>query len=92
MGGVAGIALGWRPELARFFSATDEPGDRLGFAEVIAESLRPERLPDPVAELAARGLPVVPHGVSLGLGSNCGSSSSGLIDGDSSSSSCSSSN
>ncbi|MGL6235920.1 MAG: DUF692 domain-containing protein [Segniliparus sp.] len=69
MGGVAGIGLGWRAELAGLFMSRDEvdPGCSPDFAEVVAENLRPDRLPEAVAVLADRRVPVVPHGVSLGL-------------------------
>jgi uncharacterized protein (UPF0276 family) len=60
-----GLGIGWRPELAL-------PIDRrrdLGFVEVLAEDLDPGApLPAPVERLRARGVAVVPHGVSLSLG------------------------
>lgn len=58
-----GLGIGWRPELAL-------PIDRrrdLGFIEVIAEDVA-ERVPPPIEVLRARGLSVVPHGISLSLG------------------------
>jgi uncharacterized protein (UPF0276 family) len=60
-----GLGIGWRPELAL-------PIDRrrdLGFVEVLAEDLDPGAPPPaPVERLRARGVAVVPHGVSLSLG------------------------
>jgi uncharacterized protein (UPF0276 family) len=61
-----GLGVGWRPELAL---AIDRRRD-LGFIEVLAEDLDPRGpLPGPVEQLRRRGVPVVPHGVSLSLGS-----------------------
>ncbi|MEM1416900.1 MAG: DUF692 domain-containing protein [Myxococcota bacterium] len=61
----AGAGLGWRPETALLASRRALP-----FVEVIAESV-PVRgpLPAPLRELVEAGVPVVPHGVSLSLGS-----------------------
>ncbi len=61
---VAGVGIGWRPEIAGVVGAL--PGVR--FVEVIAESLGANRLPEPLSELRARGVAVVPHGVRLSLG------------------------
>lgn len=58
-----GLGIGWRPEISGVVTAL--PG--LGFAEVIAESLG-RRLPDDLARLRERGVPVIPHGVRLSLG------------------------
>jgi hypothetical protein len=61
-----GVGIGWRPEIAGFVA--DLPG--LRFTEVIAESLPGRGAPPPLlAELIARGVTVVPHGVRLSLGS-----------------------
>src|SRR5579884_2018909 len=61
-----GLGIGWRPELAL---AIDRRTD-LGFVEVIAESIDPRRpVPPAIAALRARGVRVVPHGISLSLGS-----------------------
>jgi uncharacterized protein (UPF0276 family) len=63
---LAGVGIGWRPELAGFVARRDG----LGFAEVVAESLHDgQPLPGGLRELLARGVPVVPHGVRLSLGS-----------------------
>jgi uncharacterized protein (UPF0276 family) len=61
-----GLGIGWRPELAL---AIDRRHD-LGFIEVLAESF-PARdpVPRPVEVLRSRGLAVIPHGVTLSLGS-----------------------
>ncbi|WP_260972807.1 DUF692 domain-containing protein [Mycolicibacterium llatzerense] len=58
------IGIGWRPEID--LSIERLPG--VEFVEVIAEGIKPERLPDSLQALRARGVPVVPHGVSLSLG------------------------
>jgi uncharacterized protein len=63
---LAGVGIGWRPELAGFAARREG----LGFAEVVAESLHDgQPLPDGLEALLARGVPVVPHGVRLSLGS-----------------------
>ncbi len=59
------LGLGWRPEIADYVA---QLVDRLGFVELIAENLSPTRIPATVAALVHRGLPVVPHGVTLSLG------------------------
>jgi uncharacterized protein (UPF0276 family) len=61
-----GLGIGWRPELAL---AIDRRRD-LGFVEVIAESLDPAGpIPKPLEQLQRRGVAVVPHGITLSLGS-----------------------
>ncbi|MFI8368007.1 DUF692 family multinuclear iron-containing protein [Streptomyces sp. NPDC085466] len=58
-----GIGIGWRPEIA---DAVEElPVD---WVEVVAENVCVGHLPDSLTRLRARGVTVVPHGVSLGLG------------------------
>ena len=60
-----GVGLGWRRELAHFIDTCEG----LGFVEVLAEHLPVEgRLPEPLVQLRERGVPVVLHAVSLGLG------------------------
>ncbi|MGV9801465.1 DUF692 domain-containing protein [Mycobacterium sp. NPDC003449] len=61
------VGIGWRREIAGVIADL-----RPGFCEVIAESLpmrrrraRPEAA---LADLVARGVPVIPHGVALSLG------------------------
>lgn len=58
------VGIGWRPEI----DLTVERLPGVEFVEVIAEAIRPDRLPESLRALRARGIPVVPHGVSLSLG------------------------
>lgn len=58
------VGIGWRPEI----DLTVERLPGVEFVEVIAEGIRPNRLPTSLKTLRARGIPVVPHGVSLSLG------------------------
>ena len=63
---LGGVGIGWREELAGFVGRRQG----LGFVEVVAESLHADRpLPGGLEELRRRGVPVVPHGVRLSLGS-----------------------
>ncbi|MFE7577535.1 DUF692 domain-containing protein [Streptomyces sp. NPDC057521] len=59
-----GIGIGWRPEIAAEVEAL--PG--LDWVEAVAENLCADHLPDSLVRLRERGVTVVPHGVSLGLG------------------------
>ncbi|MFD0145583.1 MULTISPECIES: DUF692 domain-containing protein [unclassified Streptomyces] len=59
-----GIGIGWRPEIADAVEAL--PG--VDWVEVVAENVCPGHLPDSLTRLRSRGVRVVPHGVSLGLG------------------------
>ncbi|MDT9690133.1 DUF692 family protein [Streptomyces sp. P9(2023)] len=59
-----GIGIGWRPEIAGAVEAL--PG--VDWVEVVAENMCAGHLPDPLKRLRSRGVTVVPHGVSLGLG------------------------
>ncbi|MFI1715776.1 DUF692 family multinuclear iron-containing protein [Streptomyces litmocidini] len=59
-----GIGIGWRPEIAEAVEAL--PG--VDWVEVVAENICADHLPDSLARLRERGVTVVPHGVSLGLG------------------------
>ena len=59
-----GVGIGWRPEI----DLTVERLPGVDFVEVIAESIHVERLPASLLALRARGVPVLPHGVSLSLG------------------------
>lgn len=61
-----GVGVGWRPALAGLVAERAATG-RLGFTEVVAENTAPDALPPALADLAARGTTVVPHGVTLGL-------------------------
>jgi uncharacterized protein len=60
-----GVGIGWRPEIAGYVAGL--PG--LTFAEVVAESVHAHGdLPPGLADLRARGVAVIPHGVRLSLG------------------------
>jgi uncharacterized protein (UPF0276 family) len=59
-----GPGVGWRPQIDTAIAGAEG----LGFIEVIAESVGAHELPAGVAAARARGLQVVPHGVSLSLG------------------------
>ena len=61
-----GLGIGWRPEIALFIERRTD----LGWVEVVAENVSaPHRMPEAVLQLRERGLQVVPHGLSLSLGS-----------------------
>ncbi|MEU5163272.1 DUF692 domain-containing protein [Streptomyces sp. NPDC020875] len=62
--GILGTGIGWRPEIAE----TVERLPGVDWVEVVAENVCPGHLPESVERLRARGVTVVPHGVSLGLG------------------------
>ncbi len=59
-----GVGIGWRPEL----DLSIERMAGVDFVEVVAENIRPAGLPESLRVLRGRGLPVIPHGVSLGVG------------------------
>ncbi|MGW1588690.1 DUF692 domain-containing protein [Streptomyces sp. NPDC002386] len=59
-----GTGIGWRPEIADAVEAM--PG--VDWVEVVAENVCPGHLPQSLLRLRERGVTVVPHGVSLGLG------------------------
>ncbi|MFI7383920.1 DUF692 domain-containing protein [Streptomyces sp. NPDC049813] len=59
-----GTGIGWRPEIAGVVE--EMPG--IDWVEAVAENLCPGHLPDSLLRLRERGVTVVPHGVSLGLG------------------------
>jgi uncharacterized protein (UPF0276 family) len=59
-----GTGIGWRPEIAD--AVEGMPG--VDWVEVVAENLCPGHLPESLLRLRERGVTVVPHGVSLGLG------------------------
>lgn len=58
-----GVGIGWRAEI----DLTVERLPGVDFVEVVAEQVGGQ-LPASLARLRARGLPVLPHGVSLSLG------------------------
>ncbi|MEU0331973.1 DUF692 domain-containing protein [Streptomyces sp. NPDC006193] len=59
-----GTGIGWRPEIAE--AVERMPG--IDWVEVVAENVCPGHLPESLLRLRERGVTVVPHGVSLGLG------------------------
>ncbi|KQX63233.1 DUF692 domain-containing protein [Streptomyces sp. Root1310] len=59
-----GTGIGWRPEIAD--AVERMPG--IDWVEAVAENLCPGHLPDSLLRLRERGVTVIPHGVSLGLG------------------------
>ncbi|MFI7704455.1 DUF692 family multinuclear iron-containing protein [Nonomuraea sp. NPDC049480] len=59
-----GVGIGWRAEL----DLTIERMEGVEFVEVIAENLKPAHLPESLRLLRAKDVPVIPHGVSLGVG------------------------
>ncbi|MFD7017065.1 DUF692 domain-containing protein [Streptomyces sp. NPDC059928] len=59
-----GIGIGWRPEIADAIEGLSG----IEWVEAVAENLCPGHLPDSLVRLRERGVTVVPHGVSLGLG------------------------
>ncbi|WP_030861456.1 DUF692 domain-containing protein [Streptomyces sp. NRRL S-37] len=59
-----GTGIGWRPEIAE--AVERMPG--IDWVEVVAENVCPGHLPESLTRLRERGVTVVPHGVSLGLG------------------------
>lgn len=59
-----GVGIGWRHEID--LTVARLPG--VDFVEVVAENVSPVNLPPTLLALRERGLPVVPHGVTLSLG------------------------
>ncbi|WP_434447930.1 DUF692 domain-containing protein [Lentzea sp. E54] len=59
-----GVGIGWRPEI----DLTVERLPGVDFVEVVAENLHIGHLPESVTLLLERGIPVLPHAVSLSLG------------------------
>ncbi|MCS0635493.1 DUF692 domain-containing protein [Streptomyces sp. LP05-1] len=59
-----GTGIGWRPEIADVVA--ELPG--LDWVEVVAENVCAGHPPEALVRLRERGVTVVPHGVSLGLG------------------------
>ena len=63
---IPSLGIGWRPELALAIDRYP----KLGFIEILAEDLDPwGPIPAPIERLRQRGIPLIPHGVSLSLGS-----------------------
>ncbi|PZG97938.1 endonuclease [Streptomyces sp. NTH33] len=59
-----GVGIGWRPEIAE--AVERMPG--VDWVEVVSENVCPGHPPGSLRRLRERGVTVVPHGVSLGLG------------------------
>ncbi|MFJ8691530.1 multinuclear nonheme iron-dependent oxidase [Streptomyces roseolilacinus] len=59
-----GTGIGWRPEIAEAVERL--PG--VDWVEVVAENVCADHVPASLVRLRERGVTVVPHGVSLGLG------------------------
>ncbi|MDO0910883.1 DUF692 family protein [Streptomyces sp. DT2A-34] len=59
-----GTGIGWRPEIAD--AVERMPG--IDWVEAVAENVCPGHLPESLVRLRQRGVTVIPHGVSLGLG------------------------
>ncbi|WP_333741166.1 DUF692 domain-containing protein, partial [Streptomyces sp. IBSBF 2806] len=59
-----GTGIGWRPEIAD--AVERMPG--IDWVEAVAENVCTGHLPDSLVRLRERGITVIPHGVSLGLG------------------------
>ncbi|MEU3375466.1 DUF692 domain-containing protein [Streptomyces sp. NPDC006711] len=59
-----GIGIGWRPDIAEAVEGLAG----IEWVEAVAENICPGHLPDSLVRLRERGVTVVPHGVSLGLG------------------------
>ncbi|MET9481613.1 DUF692 domain-containing protein [Streptomyces sp. NPDC006638] len=59
-----GMGIGWRPEIADAIEGLSG----VDWVEAVAENICPGHLPDALVRLRERGVTVVPHGVSLGLG------------------------
>jgi uncharacterized protein (UPF0276 family) len=64
MAATLGVGIGWRSEI----DLTVERLPGVEFVEVIAEGIHPASLPESLRLLRAKGLPVIPHGVGLGIG------------------------
>ncbi|HST64647.1 MAG TPA: DUF692 domain-containing protein [Mycobacteriales bacterium] len=59
-----GVGIGWRPEI----DLTVERLSGVDFVEVVAENVCAGHLPGSLRLLRSRGVPVLPHGVTLSLG------------------------
>ena len=64
MTGATAVGIGWRPEIDLAIERL--PG--VEFMEAIAEGITPGALPASLKVIRSRGIPVVPHGISLSLG------------------------
>ncbi|PSJ29717.1 DUF692 domain-containing protein [Streptosporangium nondiastaticum] len=59
-----GVGIGWRDEI----DVVVEQLPGVAWVEVVAENICPEHLPTSIRLLRDRRVPVIPHGVALGLG------------------------
>ncbi|WP_054055607.1 DUF692 domain-containing protein [Alloactinosynnema sp. L-07] len=62
--GELGVGIGWRSEI----DLTVERMPGVDFVEVVAENVHHDNLPESLRILRDRGIPVLPHAVSLSLG------------------------
>ncbi|WP_328505900.1 DUF692 domain-containing protein [Streptomyces sp. NBC_00391] len=63
-----GTGIGWRPEIADAVERMAGSGGGVDWVEVVAENVCPGHIAESLLRLRERGVTVVPHGVSLGLG------------------------
>ena len=63
-----GVGIGWRPEIDLTVERLQSVSPGVDFVEVVAENLMPADLPESLRLLRERGVPVLPHAVSLSLG------------------------
>ncbi|MFE7835040.1 DUF692 domain-containing protein [Streptomyces sp. NPDC057474] len=64
-----GTGIGWRPEIADAVERMAGAAGGVDWVEVVAENVCPGHIHESLLRLRERGVTVVPHGVSLGLGS-----------------------
>ena len=60
-----GLGIGWRPELA----VAIDRDETLSFVEITGEHFPYARVPEALLQLQKRGRTVIPHGISVSLGS-----------------------
>ncbi|QFR00971.1 DUF692 domain-containing protein [Streptomyces phaeolivaceus] len=63
-----GTGIGWRPEIADAVERMAGAAGGVDWVEVVAENVCPGHIDASLLRLRERGVTVVPHGVSLGLG------------------------
>lgn len=63
-----GVGIGWRPEIDLTVERLHHVDHLVDFVEVVAENIAPGDVPESLRLLRDRGVPVLPHGVSLSLG------------------------
>ncbi|WP_208618445.1 DUF692 family multinuclear iron-containing protein, partial [Streptomyces europaeiscabiei] len=63
-----GTGIGWRPEIADAVERMAGAAGGVDWVEVVAENVCPGHIAESLLRLRERGVTVVPHGVSLGLG------------------------